>query len=67
MNRNDIIFKKFPHTVLGYDVAAVDSFLDDVIRELDRLNARIALLEGELRDRNSEKEEPEVGNNDGTD
>ncbi len=57
MNRDDIIFKKFPHTVLGYDVAAVDSFLDDVIRELDKLNAKIASLEAALEDCRSEKKE----------
>lgn len=57
MNRDDIIFKKFPHTVLGYDVAAVDSFLDDVIRELDKLNAKISSLEAALEACRSEKKE----------
>ena len=38
MNRDDIINKKFPHAFWGYDAVEVDLFLDEVIRELDRLH-----------------------------
>lgn len=38
MNRNDIIKRKFSHSFFGYDVEDVDLFLDEVIRELDRIH-----------------------------
>lgn len=38
MNRNDIIKRKFPHAFFGYDVEDVDLFLDEVIREMDRIH-----------------------------
>ena len=38
MNRNDIIKRKFSHAFFGYDVEDVDLFLDEVIRELDRIH-----------------------------
>ncbi len=44
MDRNDIIKKVFPHSLFGYDPIAVDAFLDEVIRELDRLNNTVDVL-----------------------
>ncbi|MBR5947536.1 MAG: DivIVA domain-containing protein [Clostridia bacterium] len=38
MNRNDIIKRKFSHAFFGYDVEDVDLFLDEVIREMDRIH-----------------------------
>ena len=38
MNRNDIIKRKFSHSFFGYDVEDVDLFLDEVIREMDRIH-----------------------------
>ena len=38
MTRNDIIKRKFSHAFFGYDVEDVDLFLDEVIRELDRIH-----------------------------
>lgn len=44
MNRDDIINKVFPHSLFGYDPVAVDAFLDEVIREFDRMNNTIDVL-----------------------
>ncbi|MCH5278493.1 MAG: DivIVA domain-containing protein [Christensenellaceae bacterium] len=44
MNRDDVINKEFPHAFVGYDVAEVDLFLDEVIREFDRLHNEIDVL-----------------------
>lgn len=38
MNRNDIIKRKFSHAFFGYDVEDVDLFLDEIIREMDRVH-----------------------------
>lgn len=38
MKRIEIINKKFPHAFWGYDVTEVDLFLDEIIREFDRLH-----------------------------
>ena len=43
MEREDIINKKFPHSFWGYDVTEVDLFLDEVIRELDRLHNELEM------------------------
>lgn len=48
MTREEIITKKFPHSLLGYDIAAVDKFLDEIIREMDRLHAELSGLTREL-------------------
>ena len=48
MDRNDVIKKEFPHAFLGYDVAEVDLFLDEVIREFDRLHNEIDVLNFKL-------------------
>lgn len=44
MDREDIINKVFPHSLFGYDPVAVDAFLDEVIREFDRLSNTIDVL-----------------------
>lgn len=44
MDREDIINKVFPHALFGYDPVAVDAFLDEVIREFDRLSNTIEVL-----------------------
>ncbi|MBR3382393.1 MAG: DivIVA domain-containing protein [Clostridia bacterium] len=44
MNRDDVINKVFPHSLFGYDPVAVDAFLDEVIKEFDRLNNTIDVL-----------------------
>ena len=38
MKRIEIINKEFPHAFWGYDVTEVDLFLDEIIREFDRLH-----------------------------
>ena len=45
MNRDDIINKVFPHSLFGYDPVAVDAFLDEVIREFDRMTNTIDVLQ----------------------
>ena len=45
MEREEIINKKFPHAFWGYDVTEVDLFLDEVIRELDRLHNELDMAE----------------------
>lgn len=45
MNRDDIIEKVFPHSLFGYDPVAVDAFLDEVIREFDRMTNTIDVLQ----------------------
>lgn len=49
MDRNDVIKKKFPHAFFGYDVSEVDLFLDEVIREFDRMNNKIDVLSFRLK------------------
>ena len=44
MDREDIISKVFPHSLFGYDPVAVDAFLDEVIREFDRMTNTIDVL-----------------------
>lgn len=44
MNRDDVIKKNFPHSFFGYDAIEVDMFLDEVIREFDRLHNEIDVL-----------------------
>ena len=48
MNRDDVINKVFPHSLFGYDPVAVDAFLDEVIREFDRMNNTIDVLQLKL-------------------
>ena len=48
MDRKDVINKVFPHSLFGYDPIAVDAFLDEVIREFDRLNNSIDVLQFRL-------------------
>lgn len=48
MNRDDIIQKVFPHSLFGYDPVAVDAFLDEVIREFDRMENTIDVLKFRL-------------------
>lgn len=48
MNREDIINKVFPHSLFGYDPVAVDAFLDEVIREFDRMTNTIDVLQFRL-------------------
>lgn len=49
MDRDEIINKEFPHSLFGYDPLVVDAFLDEVIRELDRLNNTIDVLSFRLK------------------
>ena len=44
MNRDDIINRKFHHAFWGYDAVEVDLFLDEVIRELDRLHNELDIV-----------------------
>lgn len=48
MDREDIITKVFPHSLFGYDPVAVDAFLDEVIREFDRMANTIDVLKFRL-------------------
>ena len=48
MDREDIITKVFPHSLFGYDPVAVDAFLDEVIREFDRMSNTIYVLKFRL-------------------
>ena len=48
MNREDVINKVFPHSLFGYDPVAVDAFLDEVIREFDRMTNTIDVLQFRL-------------------
>ena len=57
MNRDDVINKVFPHSLFGYDPVAVDAFLDEVIREFDRLNNTIDVLKLKLSMELSEAQE----------
>ena len=57
MNRDDVIQKVFPHSLFGYDPVAVDAFLDEVIREFDRLNNTIDVLQLRLTQELSEARE----------
>ena len=41
MNRDVIINKTFTRAFLGYDAGEVDSFLDEVIREFDRIKQEL--------------------------
>ena len=45
MEREEIINKKFPHSFWGYDITEVDLFLDEMIRELDRLHNELDIAE----------------------
>ncbi len=45
MEREEIINKKFPHAFWGYDVTEVDLFLDEIIREMDRLHNELDIAE----------------------
>ena len=45
MNRNDIITRKFAHAFFGYDVEDVDLFLDEIIREFDRIHNELEIAE----------------------
>lgn len=49
MNRDDVINKVFPHSLFGYDPVAVDAFLDEVIREFDRMTNTIDVLQFKLK------------------
>lgn len=57
MNREDIINKVFPHSFFGYDPVAVDAFLDEVIKEFDRLTNTIDVLSLKLSQELSEVKE----------
>lgn len=41
MNRDVIINKTFTRAFLGYDAGEVDSFLDEVVREFDRMKQEL--------------------------
>ncbi len=45
MNRQDIIKRKFSHSFFGYDVEDVDLFLDEIIREFDRIHNELDIAE----------------------
>ena len=47
MTHDDIIKKHFRRSLFGYDPIEVDRFLDELIRELDRRDAKIDELIGE--------------------
>lgn len=57
MDRNDVINKVFPHSLFGYDPVAVDAFLDEVIREFDRLNNTIDVLRLKIEQELSEAQD----------
>lgn len=65
MDRNEVINKTFPHAFWGYDVIEVDLFLDEVVRELDRLHNEldIALLAAEAARQREERLRAELGGN----
>lgn len=48
MTRDEIIKKRFGRSLFGYDPIEVDRFLDELIRELDRRDAKINELIGEI-------------------
>ena len=48
MTHDDIIKKHFRRSLFGYDPIEVDRFLDELIRELDRRDAKIDELIGEI-------------------
>ena len=54
MDREDVINKVFPHSLFGYDPVAVDAFLDEVIREFDRMTNTIDVLQFRLAQELSE-------------
>ena len=45
MKRIELINKKFPHAFWGYDVTEVDLFLDEIIREFDRLHNELDIAD----------------------
>lgn len=65
MNRDTIINKAFTRAFLGYDAGEVDSFLDEIVREFDRVKQELdvarlrnkMLLDELERFRNEEKAE----------
>ena len=65
MDRNEVINKTFPHAFWGYDVIEVDLFLDEVVRELDRLHNEldIALLAAEAARQREGRLRAELGGN----
>lgn len=67
MTREEIITKKFPHSVFGYDIYAVDRFLDEVIYEIDRLNAEIRRLKKTMETKQAENEQDEFDADEGSD
>ncbi len=45
MNRSDIVEKRFNRAFWGYDIVEVDQFLDEMIKELERMEQERKLLE----------------------
>jgi DivIVA domain-containing protein len=58
MTRDDIIHKKFSRAFRGYDPAEVDAFLDEIVRELEKLEQACSLAEtrAELAEQKTNKE-----------
>ncbi len=58
MTRDEIIHKKFSRAFRGYDPAEVDAFLDEIVRELEKLEqaCRLAETRAELAEKQVKKE-----------
>ena len=59
MTHDDIIKKHFRRSLFGYDPIEVDRFLDELIRELDRRDAKIDELIGEIAELENRRAETE--------
>ena len=54
MNRDEIVNKRFSHSLLGYNMAEVDEFIDEITCELDDLAQRIENAQRELDEKEAE-------------
>ena len=52
MNRDEIVNKRFSHSLFGYNMTEVDEFIDEITCELDDLAQR---LENAQRAKNAER------------
>lgn len=54
MNRDEIVNKRFSHSLLGYNMAEVDEFIDEITCELDDLAQRLENAQRELDEKEAE-------------
>ena len=54
MNRDDIVNKRFSHSLFGYNRAEVDEFIDEITCELDDLAQRLENAQRELDEKEAE-------------